>query len=172
MERRRTGEVGGWLKGKDLNPGALTGVWAPQNTREAIWDGLKARETFATSGPRIKVRFFGRLGRVDDAHGREDACRDAATRRACRWAERSRGRREGAPSFTVWAMKGPDDANLDRIQIVKGWVDAKGEPQDRVFDVVWSGEPDARRERQGPRSRQHRRHEPKATYTNTIGSPD
>ena len=62
-----------------------------------------------------------------------------ATRKACRWAERSRAG-QGAPTFTVWAIKEADGANLDRIQIVKGWVDAKGEPQDKVFDVVWSGD--------------------------------
>ena len=138
VERRRTSEVGGWLKGPDLNPGSLTGVWAPQNTREAIWDGLKARETFVTSGPRIKVRFFGRTGAgVAPADPRSLV---------------ERGYADGVPmggtlkggadalSFTVWAMKEADGANLDRIQIVKCWVDAKGEPQDRVYDVVWSGD--------------------------------
>ena len=63
----------------------------------------------------------------------------------------------GAPSFTVWAMKEPDGANLDRIQIIKGWVDAKGEPQDRVFDVVWSGDRKPGRGRQAAGGRQHRR---------------
>ena len=51
--------IDGWATAYDINPGSLTGVWAESNTREAIWDGLKNRETFATSGPRIKVRFFG-----------------------------------------------------------------------------------------------------------------
>ena len=59
VERRRTGEVGGWAKARDLNPGSIAGVWAPENTRAAIWDAMKAKETFATSGPRIKVRLFG-----------------------------------------------------------------------------------------------------------------
>ena len=143
VERRRTSEVGGWLKGKDLNPGSLTGVWAPQNTREAIWDALKARETFATSGPRIKVRLLrpARSGRRPPTR-RASSSRLRAGRADGRHAQ---GPGEGAPSFTVWAMKEPDDANLDRIQIIKGWVDAKGEPQDQVFDVVWSGnrKPDA-----------------------------
>ena len=138
VERRRTSEVGGWIKGKDLNPGSITGVWAPQNTREAIWDGLKSRETFATSGPRVKVRFFGQMG-------------TAAAPKDIRTLIES-GYRDGvpmggtlkgagkAPTFTVWAMKEADGANIDRIQIVKGWVDAKGEPQDKVIDVVWSGQ--------------------------------
>jgi hypothetical protein len=170
VEKRRTGEVGGWIKGKDLNPGALTGVWAPENTREAIWDALKARETFATSGPRIKVRFFGQLGKVETPTN------------ATRLVERGyalgvpmggtlKGPGGEAPSFTVWAVKEPDGANIDRIQVVKGWVDAKGESHDQVFDVVWSGN----------RSRDEKGKFPpvgntvdlaKATYTNTIGSTE
>ena len=78
---------------------------------------------------------------------------------------------KGAPSFTVWAIKEPDGANIDRIQIVKGWVDAKGEPQDKVFDVVWSGKRSLGANGKVP---------PvgntvdltKATYTNAIGSPE
>jgi hypothetical protein len=136
VERRRTSEIGGWLKGKDLNPGSLTGVWAPQNTREAIWDGLKARETFVTSGPRVKVRFFGRLG-AGAAPSDARALVEEGYKGGVPMGGTLTGG-SGAPSFTVWAMKESAGANLDRIQIVKGWVDAKGEPQDRVFDVVWS----------------------------------
>ncbi len=169
VERRRTSEVGGWLKGPDLNPGSLTGVWAPQNTREAIWDGLKARETFATSGPRVKLRFFGRLGAgasPADAKSLVEAGYGDGVPMGGTLASGS-----GAPSFSVWAMKEPDGANLDRIQIVKGWVDAKGEPQDRVFDVVWSGDRKAGKDGKVP-AVGNTVDTTKATYTNSIGSPE
>jgi Protein of unknown function (DUF3604) len=145
VERRRNEEVGGWIKGKDLSPGALTAVWAPQNTREAIFDGLKARETFATSGPRIKVRFFGRMGAAA-APADAKSLVEQGYAQGVPMGGTLKASDKGAPSFTVWAMKEADGANLDRIQIVKGWLDAKGEPQDRVFDVAWSGprKPDAR----------------------------
>ena len=77
----------------------------------------------------------------------------------------------GAPSFSVWAMKEPDGANLDRIQIVKGWVDAKGEPRDRVFDVVWSGDRKPGKDGKVP-AVGNTVDTTKATYTNTIGSPE
>ena len=170
VERRRTGEVGGWIKGKDLNPGALTGVWAPQNTREAIWDGLKNRETFATSGPRIQVRFFGRLGEVEVPADAKSLVERGYAQSVPMGGTLTNP--DGcAPSFTVWAMKEPDGANLDRIQIVKGWVDAHGEPQDQVFDVVWSGKrsPDA----QGKLPPVGNTVDlTRAAYTNTIGSPE
>ena len=169
VERRRTEEVGGWIKGKDLNPGSLTGVWAPQNTREAIWDALKERETFVTSGPRIKVRFFGRLGPVTapaDAKGLvELGYRDGVP---------MGGTLQGAsqpPTFMVWAIKEADGANLDRIQIVKGWVDGKGEPQDRVYDVVWSGERKPGQDGKVPAAGDTVDLNT-ATYENTVGSPD
>jgi Protein of unknown function (DUF3604) len=176
VERRRTSEIGGWLKGKDLNPGALTGVWAPQNTREAIWDAMKARETFATSGPRLKVRLFGRLGAMEKP---TDARRLVETGYAqgvpmggtLAPSPEASARAGTAPSFTVWAMKGPDDANLDRIQIVKGWVDAKGEPQDRVFDVAWSGDRKPGKDGKVP-AVGNTVDVTKAAYTNTIGSAE
>ena len=170
VEKRRTGEVGGWIKGKDLNPGAITGVWAPENTREAIWDGLKNRETFATSGPRIKVRFFGELGKMP-------APKDATSMAENGYAMgvpmggMLKGPAKEAPSFTFWAIKEADGANIDRIQVVKGWVDAKGEPHDQVFDVVWSG-----KRKPGANGKLppvgNTVDLTKATYTNTIGSPE
>ena len=170
VELRRTSEIGGWLKGKDLNPGSLTGVWAPQNTRAAIWDGLKARETFATSGPRIKVRFFGRLGPVDAPAGAQ-ALVESGYAQGVPMGGTLKGGAGGAASFTVWALKGPDDANLDRIQIVKGWVDAQGEPQDRVFDVAWSGDRKPGKDGKVP-AVGNTVDVTKATYTNSIGSPE
>jgi hypothetical protein len=144
VERRRTSEVGGWIKGPDLNPGALTGVWAPQNTREAIFDGLKSRETFATSGPRIKVRFFGRMGAAA-APADAKSLVEQGYAQGVPMGGTLKADGNGAPSFTVWAIKEPNGANLDRIQIIKGYLDANGEPQDRLFDVAWSGlrKPDA-----------------------------
>ncbi len=133
--RRRDAGVGGWIDGKDENPGALTGVWAPQNTRAAIWDGIKNRETFATSGTRIKLRFFGgaQLPAANDAkalvqQGYAQGVPMGGTLKQL----------TSAPRFTVHAMKDPQGANLDRIQIVKGWVDAQGKHHERIIDVVGS----------------------------------
>lgn len=145
VEQRRNSEVGGWLKGPDLNPGSITGVWAPQNTREAIYDAMYNRETFATSGPRIKVRFFGQFGAALAASDFNKMIEQGYANGVPMGGTLKAGK--GAPVFTVWAVKGPRelDGNLDRIQIVKSIVDVAGEPQDTVYDVVWSGgrKPDA-----------------------------
>jgi hypothetical protein len=138
VARRREAEVGGWLKGKDLNPGALTAVWAPQNTREAIFDGLKARETFATSGPRVKLRFFGQLGAAPAAKDPRELVEQGYKNGVPMGGTLKPNVAAKAASFNVWAIKEAGGANLDRIQIIKGYLDAKGEPQDEVIDVVWS----------------------------------
>ncbi|GAB3338209.1 DUF3604 domain-containing protein [Marilutibacter aestuarii] len=117
----------------------VTGVWAVENTRAAIWDAMKRKETFATTGPRMKVRFFGGYDFTD-----EDLAGDLAK------AGYSRGVPMGgdlAPApegqsatFLVAAMKDPEGANLDRVQIIKGWVDANGQMHEKVFEVKWAGE--------------------------------
>jgi len=116
----------------------ITGVWANANTREALWDAMKRKETYASSGPRISVRFFGGY---DFSH--QDA--DPATLAATGYA---RGVPMGgdlkpapagkAPTFLFAALKDPQGANLDSAQIIKGWVDAKGETHERIFNVAWS----------------------------------
>ncbi|MCB1690542.1 MAG: DUF3604 domain-containing protein [Halioglobus sp.] len=140
VERRRNKDIAGWVMAKDSNPGALTGVWANKNTRGDIWDALRQRETFATSGTRIKPRFFGGVGLVA-----EDA--QALVRQGYEEGVPMGGELSGLrtpPSFTVHALKDPDGANLDRIQIIKSWIDVASNPQEKIVDVAWSDkrEPD------------------------------
>ena len=127
----------------------LTGVWAEENTRESIFNAMQRKETFAVSGPHIKVRFFGGWQYGPNVATRRIGSRPATTA-ACRWAATCRRcRRSGlsvlapAPTFIVWAVKDPTSGNLDRIQIVKGWTKS-GQSFEKIFDVAWAGdrEPD------------------------------
>lgn len=137
VEQRRNGEIDGWLLGPDANPGSIAGVWAPRNTRGAIFDAMRARETFVTSGPRIKPRFFGGTGLAvteDPVRMVMDGYANGVPMGGTLTAL------DAPPAFTVHALKDPMGANLDRIQIIKGWVDANGTPQERIVDVAWSGD--------------------------------
>jgi len=140
VKERREGQVTSWLDSKDLSIGSLTGVWATSNTRGAIWDAIYDRETFATSGPRMAVRFFGGWDYAEDLHTRSDMLKKAYRQGVPMGGDLGRQRGEQLPRFLVVASKDALGANLDRIQIVKGWVDASGRQQDRVFDVSWSGQ--------------------------------
>ena len=135
--RRRTGSVAGWIDGKDLSIGSLAGVWATENTRAAIWDAMKRRETFATSGPRIKIRMFGGVGLSEftDPVAMAEEGYLLGTPMGGNLPPLGT-----APTFTVYADKDPMGANLDRIQIVKGWIDKNGDANERIIDVVWAGD--------------------------------
>ncbi|MCP4385661.1 MAG: DUF3604 domain-containing protein [Hyphomicrobiales bacterium] len=136
VERRRDADIAGWIMGKDSNPGSISGVWATKNTRGAIWDAMNARETFATSGPRIKVRFFGGADLTADPIDAV-ALVEGGYAKGVPMGGTLEGI-DGRPTFVVQAMMDPIGANLDRIQIIKGWVDDAGEPQEKIIDVVWS----------------------------------
>jgi hypothetical protein len=169
LKDRREGEIDGWIKAKESNPGSLSGVWATKNTRAAVWDAMAARESFVTSGTRIKVRFFAGA----DLPGQPTDPR-ALVEQGYKSGVPMGGTVSGAaksPTFTVWASKDAAGANLDRIQIIKGWVDAKGEPQDKVIDVVWSGERKPAKNGKLP-AVGNTVDLQKATYTNAIGSPE
>lgn len=113
-------------------------VWATENTRAAIFDAMERKETYATTGPRMVVRFFGGWDfSAADANSRMPA--NVGYRKGVPMGGDLANAPEGkAPTFLVAALKDPIGANLDRIQIVKGWVDAKGNNQEKVYDVVWS----------------------------------
>ncbi len=114
-------------------------VWATENTREALFDAMERRETYATTGPRMIVRFFGGFDfEPGDAGTRSPAV--VGYRKGVPMGGDLRTAAPGkAPTFLVAALKDPIGANLDRYQIVKGWLDAKGELQEKVYDVAWSG---------------------------------
>lgn len=112
------------------------GVWATANTREAIFDAMLRREVYATTGPRMTVRFFGGWDfRPADLKG--DWVK-AGYARGVPMGGMLGPHTRGIPRFIVSALKDPLDANLDRVQIVKGWVDRRGVSHEQVFDVVWS----------------------------------
>ncbi|EGR3032784.1 DUF3604 domain-containing protein [Vibrio parahaemolyticus] len=132
---RSTSMLDGEMSIADSNPGALTAVWAESNTRGAIWDSMLAKETFATSGPRMKVRFFAGQG-FSKSYASYEALVIDGYKKGVPMGGDYKGSK--APQFLVWAMKDPIGPNLDRIQIIKGWIE-NGEPNDTVYNVVASG---------------------------------
>jgi hypothetical protein len=127
-------------EGWSTSASGYAAVWATENTREALFDAMMRKETYATTGPRMLVRFFG---------GWEFEAADALhrlpadigyTKGVPMGGDLARAPAGAAPSFLVAALKDPFSGHLDRIQIIKGWVDAKGERQEKVYDVVWSGD--------------------------------
>jgi hypothetical protein len=156
---------------REFSSGGLAGVWAEENTRESLYEAMRRRETFATSGTWIRLRVFGGFGLTQ------------ADLQAADFA--ARGYRKGvpmggdlkgapgtqAPTFLVRALKDPKGANLDRVQVVKGWVDAGGRKHEKIFDVAWAGDRKPGADGKLP---------PvgntvdlaKATYANSIGAPE
>ena len=128
----------GAFQGYELVASGYTGVWARENTRTAIWDAMNRKEVYGTTGPRITVRFFGGWDYTDeDLNSRAPAFRgyEKGVPMGGDLRANSSG---GAPTFMVYALRDAIGANLDRIQIVKGWLDAKGKTHETVYDVAWS----------------------------------
>ncbi len=155
-------------------PGAVVGtagataVWAEDNTRASIFDAMKRKETYGTSGPVIRLRFFGgwgySKGLVDDSIFVEKAYKDGVPMGAD--LPKKSGK---APSFAVWALKDPESGNLDRIQIIKAFVNKWGRPGEKIYDVAISDgrKVDAKTGKVAPVG--NTVDVKKATYTNDIG---
>jgi hypothetical protein len=162
----------GTIMGWEQVCSGYAGVWAAENTREAIFDAMERRETYATTGPRMAVRFFG---------GWDFEAKDAVARMPAN-AGYAKGVPMGgdltdapagkSPTFLVAALKDPIGANLDRIQVIKGWLDKQGEAHEKIYDVAWGGDrkPDARTSKLPPVGSTVDVSE--ATWTNTIGAPE
>ncbi|MBT7370601.1 MAG: DUF3604 domain-containing protein, partial [Gammaproteobacteria bacterium] len=113
-------------------------VWAKDNTRESIFDAMKRREVYATTGSRISVRFFGGWSYDTDAVDDANFLDAAYSQGVPMGGDLTTGPENQAPKFIVSAAKDPDGANLDRVQVIKGWLDEQGDSHEKVYDVVWS----------------------------------
>lgn len=115
------------------------GVWATENTRAAIFDAMQRREVYATTGPRMTVRFFGGWAFPANLLAHPDYVQRAYQLGVPMGGELT-GREGEAPVFLLAVQRDPEGANLDRLQIVKGWLDADGNTHERIHDVAWSGD--------------------------------
>jgi len=119
--------------------GNLTGVWAESNTRESIYDALRRRETFATSGTKLKFRFFGGWHFDEHLLKEKDWIATAYATGVPMGSDLpAMPTRGGAPTFAIWAVKDSNGANLDRVQVIKVW-EENGQHKERVFDAAWAG---------------------------------
>jgi hypothetical protein len=164
-----SGNVMGW---EQVSSG-LAAAWATENTREAIWDAFNRREVYGTTGPRMLVRFWGGWDfEPADANSRLPGATGYA-RGVPMGGDLSKAPAGKAPTFLVAALKDPYSGNLDRIQIVKGWLDAGGQTHEKVYDVVWSDAETRKPGRDGELPAVGNTVDVKnATWTNTIGDPE
>jgi len=173
-------DVTGW----NMGAGGVAAVWAEENTRESLFSAFRRREVYATTGPRMRVRFFGGwefeskdleaadLGALGYGKGVPMGGDLAGRPAAPSGLAKVFGRKPAnAPSFLVQAVKDPKSANLDRIQIVKGWLDSEGRSHEHVYDVVWSG--DRMADANGKVGAVGNTVDLEmGTYSNSIGSPE
>ena len=155
----------------EVGASGYAAVWAKENTRASIWDAMQRRETYATTGPRMAVRMFGGWDFTDaDGRTREPA-RVGYAKGVPMGGDLARPPAGKVPSFLVAALKDPIGANLDRYQIVKGWMDTNGQLHEKVYDVVWGGNRKRGKDGKVPSigSTVDLR---TATWTNTIGAPE
>ncbi|MDB5554020.1 MAG: hypothetical protein JWL86_4004 [Rhizobium sp.] len=156
----------------EVSAAGYAAVWAKENTRASLWDAMQRKETYSTSGPRMTVRFFGGWDfEAKDAQNRLPA--EIGYAKGVPMGGDLINPPEGkVPTFLIAALKDPIGANLDRYQIVKGWLDKDGNAQEKVYDVAWSGDrtPDASTGKLPPVG--DTVDVATATWTNSIGSPE
>jgi len=136
----RPAPKGHQIYARQIGAAGLAAVWSRENTREALWDAMQRKEVYATTGTRMLVRVFGGFDfRAQDLY-RSDFAKHGYDKGVPMGGDLKKAPRGKAPAFLVRALRDVDGANLDRIQIVKGWIDASGRQRERVYNVAWSGD--------------------------------
>ncbi len=156
---------------KDLGASGLAAVWARENTREAIWDSMARKEVYATTGTRLKVRVFGGWDFEDDEVHRPDFAKQGYARGVPMGGDLTNAPKGVAPSFMIRALRDADGANLDRVQVIKGWLDENGRTHERIYDVAVSGDRKIGKDGRARTPVGSTINLEKPDYTNTIGAP-
>ena len=160
------------IMGWEQAASGYAGVWATENTREALFDAMQRKEVYATTGPRMIVRFFGGWEfDAKDAQSRNPA-EPGYTKGVPMGGDLRDAPAGKSPSFLVAALKDPIGANLDRVQVIKGWLDASGETHERIYDVAVSGNRKISSDGRCKTPVGDTVDVPNATYTNTIGASE
>jgi len=166
----RITEGGVFVSGWENVASGYAAVWATDNTRAALFDAMKRKEVYATTGPRITVRFFGGWDYDKDDAFKPDLALNGYRKGVPMGGDLTSAAKGQSPRFLIHAMKDPDGANLDRVQVIKGWLDPQGETHEKIYNVALS---DGRQE-------DNQGNVPpvgntvdigNAAYTNTIGDP-
>jgi hypothetical protein len=132
-------EIAAGLSGADMSASGLAAVWAEENTRTSLFAAFKRKEVYATTGPRIRVRFFGGWHFKSKNAQQPGMVNIGYTYGHPMGSDLTKAPEDEAPKFLMYAVKDPAGANLDRMQIVKGWVDAGGQAHEKVYDVALAG---------------------------------
>ncbi|MDH5426695.1 MAG: DUF3604 domain-containing protein [Nitrospirota bacterium] len=164
----RTAPPGHQIFARMIGSAGLAAVWARENTREALWDAMERKEVFATTGTRLKVRMFGGFDYQESDLDRSDFAKYGYEKGVPMGGDLKRSTK--APTFMVRAVRDPDGANLDRVQIIKGWLDKNGKTHEQVYDVAWSDKRKPGKNGKLP-AVGNTVNVKDASYTNAIGAP-
>jgi hypothetical protein len=129
------GVIDGWK----LVASGLAAVWAKDNTRRSIFDAMERKEVYATTGSRMAVRFFGGWDYTKQDLSNRQPAFVGYSKGVPMGSDLTKAPNGKAPTFMVYALRDPIGGNLDRVQIIKGWLDAKGKTHEKVYDIAWSG---------------------------------
>ena len=161
----------GQRKDYEMAAAGLTAVWATENTRDSIYDAMKRKEVYATTGTRMAIRFFGGWDFTKDDINSRHLAFVGYEKGVPMGGDLKPVKGKKAPVFMVAALRDPIGANLDRVQIVKGWLDKKGKTHEKIYDVVWSGDRKINSKGKLPPVG-NTVNVKAANWTNTIGAPE
>jgi hypothetical protein len=153
-----------------ISSSGLAAVWARENTREALWDAMKRKEVFATTGTRIRVRVFAGWNFAEKDLAKSEFAQYGYDNGVPMGGDLKAAPKGKAPTLLIRALRDPAGANLDRVQVIKGWTDTSGKTHEKVFDVVWSGNRKRGKNGKVP-AVGNTVNIKEATYDNSIGAP-
>jgi hypothetical protein len=155
---------------RSTSASGLAAVWARENTREALWDAMARKEVYATTGTRIRVRVFGGWNFQPADLQRSNFAAYGYANGVPMGGDLAGATRRQAPSFVIQALRDPDGANLERMQVIKGWVDKDGETHEKIWDVAVSDGRSIGADGRAGEAVKNTVNVAEATYTNSVGA--